>query len=557
MSRKSYNIFFSFSDSEYDILCTCLGLEGVKMRSKIVTKFMAGALSVMCAITAVVAFAPPSTTVQAAGRLEYQSGICGGAKYTLYNDGVLEIEVDGNGRTTTAVGLTANLDIKEIIVGEGITEIADSMFSECTNVQKVSLPSTVRTIGSYAFNGCTSLKTVTSATTRYVMVDPYAFRDCVALEKIDFLCCFQRNAMNGCSNLESVFMCNDVVSTGTFTGCDKLKTIYYHDEWEEFPKNKNAADQRAIINAASIVKRGKHEFTATIKPNYQGDGATYIYWECKHCMLTGSTREGYYREYFFDKYHVTPEEVGLPASILDGEPAPTDPTPSNPTDPTPVPTPTPDTDPTPAPSGNTSNPFADDFAPAMIEQPVVYPNTTADPATLDCKFYHQNGKSYWYEHGVRQGTYDDPKGVIGDGTVRGREVCDMETAAWYWCDSVLDGAKAINKEVWMPYIYQDEKSWNDGEIRQNAAASIDEHADMSAQLERDIKAHTGKWVRYNANGKMFKGWYKVTSSEAQYYPKQVGNIYYYDPKTGLMAKGDLVIDGVSYHFDETSGVLQK
>ena len=218
--------------------------------------------------------------------------------------------------------------------------------------------------------------------------------------------------------------------------------------------------------------------------------------------------------------------------------------------PTPAPAPQPD-----IPSSD--SPFSDSFSPAMIEEAIVYPNTTADPSTLNCKFYHQNGKSYWYENGVRQGTYDDPKGVIGDGTVRGREVCDMETAAWYWCDSVYNGAKAVNKEVWMPYIYQNEKSWDDAEIKQNAEASKDEHADMSAQLERDIAAHTGKWVRYNANGKMFKGWYKVTSSEAQYYPDQVGNIYYYDPKTGLMAKGDLTIDGVTYHFDETSGVLIK
>ena len=210
-----------------------------------------------------------------------------------------------------------------------------------------------------------------------------------------------------------------------------------------------------------------------------------------------------------------------------------------------------------APGDNTTNPFSEDFAPAMIEEQIVYPNTTEDPSTLNCKFYHQNGKSYWYENGIRQGTYDDPKGVMGDGSIRGREICDMETAAWYWCDSCLDGAKAVNKEVWVPYIYQGEKAWSDAEIKQNAAASIDEHADMSAQLEKDIKAHTGKWVRYNANGKMFKGWYKVTSSEAQYYPDQVGNIYYYDFKTGLMAKGDLTIDGVAYHFDETTGVLQR
>ena len=33
--------------------------------------------------------------------------------------------------------------------------------------------------------------------------------------------------------------------------------------------------------------------------------------------------------------------------------------------------------------------------------------------------------------------------------------------------------------------------------------------------------------------------------------------YYFDLITGAMAKGNVTIDGVTYHFDETSGVLQQ
>ncbi len=165
----------------------------------------------------------------------------------------------------------------------------------------------------------------------------------------------------------------------------------------------------------------------------------------------------------------------------------------------------------------------------------------------------KNGKYFWYENGQKQGTYSDPKGVMGDGTIRGREICDMATEGWYWLDSCYDGAKACNKEVWMPYIYQQERSWSDADIKREAAAS----GTMSAQVERDIKAHTGKWVRYDADGKMVKGWYTVEGKDAAIYPDQVGNTYFYDPKTGLMAKGDTVIDGKKYHFDETSGVLVK
>ena len=184
---------------------------------------------------------------------------------------------------------------------------------------------------------------------------------------------------------------------------------------------------------------------------------------------------------------------------------------------------------------------------------IFFPVEYVDGST-DCAFAQgRNGKYYWYEGGIRQGTYSDPKGVLGDGTVRGREICDMATEAWYWLDSCYDGAKACNKEVWMPYIFHDEHNWNSDRIKQEAAIC----GTMAAQVERDIKAHTGKWVRYDADGKMVKGWYTVQGADAAIYTNQVGNTYYYDPITGLMAKGTTKIDGKIYHFDDTTGVLIK
>ena len=79
---------------------------------------------------------------------------------------------------------------------------------------------------------------------------------------------------------------------------------------------------------------------------------------------------------------------------------------------------------------------------------------------------------------------------------------------------------------------------------------------MKEQVEKSIKEKTGKWVRYDANGKMYKGWYTVEGADSQIYPEQAGNTYYYDPKTGLMAKGEVEIDARIYRFDEVTGVLQ-
>lgn len=124
---------------------------------------------------------------------------------------------------------------------------------------------------------------------------------------------------------------------------------------------------------------------------------------------------------------------------------------------------------------------------------------------LDNQWLTINGADYWYEKGVRQGL---------DG--RGKEIYDPASDAWYWLDAVDQGKKATSKDV-----YQESKAgqWAD-------------RADG-----------TGKWVRYDAQGHMIKGW----SAEKR---------YYFDPIYGTMAKGDAVIDGRTYHFDKNTGVLQ-
>jgi len=163
---------------------------------------------------------------------------------------------------------------------------------------------------------------------------------------------------------------------------------------------------------------------------------------------------------------------------------------------------------------------------------------------------HLGGKSYWYEQSIRQGTYWDPKGVLGDGAVRGREIYDPESNAWYWLDSCYDGAKAVGKEVWMPYVFQGETFWDE--------EAINRAAGMCGSLGQDVKAAIlagrGKWVRYDAQGRMATGWFTVNAGNQHLFPGQLGNTYYYEPITGMMVKGWVVIGGRECYFDPVTGV---
>ena len=182
---------------------------------------------------------------------------------------------------------------------------------------------------------------------------------------------------------------------------------------------------------------------------------------------------------------------------------------------------------------------------------VEYLHFSVDDA-MDCVFVNEGEKSYWYENGVRQGTVNDTNGVVGDGTVRGREIYDPVTNEWYWLDAVYDGAKAVGKEVWMPYVYQNEDSWTAEEKAKLASESDEGMADL---VLTEMNEKHGKWVRYDENGAMLKGWVTITGDLAEHYPEQAGKTYYYDTRTGIMARGTITLGGKTYQFDDITGEL--
>ena len=159
--------------------------------------------------------------------------------------------------------------------------------------------------------------------------------------------------------------------------------------------------------------------------------------------------------------------------------------------PTAVPTATPTATPTAAP---TATPTATPVKPTAT--PTATPvKPTATPASTYTGWKTVNGKDYWYENGVKQGT-----------TGRGKEIYDPDSDAWYWLDANQGGAKAVSKDV-----YQE--------------------------------SNGGKWVRYDANGHMIKGW--DTNDDGT---------YYFDLVTGAMAKGDIVVDNLPCSFDTVTGI---
>jgi len=150
---------------------------------------------------------------------------------------------------------STRMDIKSIVVGEGVTTIGNSAFEGCSKVTSVSLPKTLTRIGGYAFDHCSSLKEL-SIPDGVTSIGGYAF-SCCTFESIKlpsglkslgvgaFAYCAHLKEIsipNGvkslevetfqyCTSLENVELPNGMTSIGgsAFTGCKAITSIVIPD----------------------------------------------------------------------------------------------------------------------------------------------------------------------------------------------------------------------------------------------------------------------------------------------------------------------------------------
>ena len=71
----------------------------------------------------------------------------------------------------------------QVVIPSTVTEIGSYAFQNCTGLQSVTIPGSVTTIGYEAFYGCTGLRTVT-LNSGLITIKSQAFRKCTAISSI-------------------------------------------------------------------------------------------------------------------------------------------------------------------------------------------------------------------------------------------------------------------------------------------------------------------------------------------------------------------------------------
>lgn len=136
------------------------------------------------------------------------AGFATGNSYQVH----VEIPSTYEGKPVTGIGEKAFLRensgpvVWSVIIPEGVTYIADRAFDSCSQMQKATLPSTLKSIGSDAFFGCTLLAEI-NLPDSLESIGEYAFGGCKYLKSINIgpnIKNIPNSCFFNCTQLESV-----------------------------------------------------------------------------------------------------------------------------------------------------------------------------------------------------------------------------------------------------------------------------------------------------------------------------------------------------------------
>ena len=175
------------------------------------------------------------------------SGSCGenGANiiWTLDKNGLLSIH--GTGKMENYLGQRMGYfagaswynyyrgQIKQIVIGEGITSVGDYAFYDCYSVEKCEVPKSITYIGDGAFYNCVLLQDF-SLNPGLESIGEASFQKCSNLRTAiipDTVITIGDYAYSGCTSIRSVFIPSSISSFGqkAFSGCTSLVSLQLTD----------------------------------------------------------------------------------------------------------------------------------------------------------------------------------------------------------------------------------------------------------------------------------------------------------------------------------------
>ena len=169
--------------------------------------------------------------------------------------------------------------LTSITIPESVTNIEDYAFEWCSSLSNVTIPNSITSIGTGVFHRCISLTSITIPDS-VTSIGESAFERCIGLSSVtipDSVTSIGKYAFYACKSLTNITIPDSVTSIGesVFSDCNSLQTISL--SCKSSLKKSNFGKQANLVSALHTLKK-KEAKAATCTEN--GNKA---YWTCEHC----------------------------------------------------------------------------------------------------------------------------------------------------------------------------------------------------------------------------------------------------------------------------------
>ena len=156
-------------------------------------------------------------------------------KYAFRNSGIKHLTISGGIKEIRDSLFWYDNDLEEVTILEGVVKLWGSIFGNCLNLQKVTLPKSLTHLYN-CFEGCSSLHTINLENVQYIGYR--TFHGCTNLETIcieGHLRTLGHDAFDNCTNLKHIEFKNGIDEIeGAFCDCINLETITLRGHYKSF-----------------------------------------------------------------------------------------------------------------------------------------------------------------------------------------------------------------------------------------------------------------------------------------------------------------------------------